>query len=162
MKIPSSSAEYIKKITNPWVYWSLMGLKLPSIIFWGLKLKKLDRERCEVMIPFRFTTQNPFRSIYFAALNGAAELSTGIPVQMLLCDKGRASMLVTGFSATFIKKASTDTLFVCSEITKLQNIIESLSTECPKVEFHLESIGYNTLQEVVCRMNVHWSIKLKL
>jgi hypothetical protein len=161
MKLPNSSSEYIKSITNPFKYWLMIGLKLPSVLFWGIKLIKLDDDECIVNIPFRFTTQNPFKSIYFAALNGAAELSTGLPVQMVLCDKGPSSMLVTGFEAQFIKKASTHTRFICKDIQKLRTVMANVNPANPTAVVTLETIGYNLTNEEVCRMKVHWSIKCK-
>jgi Domain of unknown function (DUF4442) len=161
MNLPKSKEAYIKAIMNPWKFNTMMGLKLPSLIFWGVKLKQLDSDKCIVSIPFRFTTQNPFGSIYFSALNGAAELSTGIPVQMMLAQFGPHSMLVTGFSATFVKKASTKTEFVCEQGAELLRFFEGLKSPGDNGVITLNSRGYNTSGDEVCNMQVTWSIKKK-
>jgi hypothetical protein len=103
MNMNPEAENYRKKMLNPFIFWVAMLSKLPSAIFWRLRVKKLDQDKCEVSLPFFWRTQNPFRSIYFAALAGAAELSTGILCQMALAGKGKFSMLVVDFRAEFYK-----------------------------------------------------------
>jgi Domain of unknown function (DUF4442) len=161
MTLPTSSMEYRKQILKPWKFWTMMFWKLPSIVFWGVKLKELDDYKCSVTIPYSFTTKNPFDSIYFGALNGAAELSTGLLVQMKLADYGPCSMLVTGFEAQFLKKSETIITFVCIGGQILDDFLKSLKNSGDKGSLELESKGYNSNNEVVCVMQIKWSIKKK-
>ena len=91
-----------------------MGVKLPLALFAGLRIDQIDPYRCEVSLPFGWRTQNPFRSIYFAAQCMAAELSTGA-LAMLAIESApdSVSMLVTGMSAEFGKKATERSVFTC-------------------------------------------------
>ncbi|RMF25391.1 MAG: DUF4442 domain-containing protein, partial [Bacteroidetes bacterium] len=69
---------YQRDLLSPWKL-NLYFLKnLPSALWWGLRVRAISAEQAEVTIPFNWRTQNPFRSIYFAALAGAGELATGV------------------------------------------------------------------------------------
>lgn len=98
------------------VTWRLFAVrKLPSVAFWGVRVRELEADRCAVTMPYGWRTQNPFRSTYFAAQCGAAELSTGALALLHLEGQPRTSMLVTRFDSQYLKKA-TDTLrFVCRD-----------------------------------------------
>ena len=109
MKVKSS--QYQKKVLNPVLFRIGMLKRLPSVVFWGISISWIDDQLCKVRIPFTWRTQNPFKSIYFAALAGAAELSTGALCQMLLADRVPHSMLVTDFRAEYFKKANTCLLY---------------------------------------------------
>lgn len=99
-----------------WLPWRLFTLgKLPSLRLWGVRVRSLDAATCEVTMPYGYRTQNPFRSIYFAAQSGAAELSTGGLALLHLEGEPRTSMLVTRFDSRYYKKAAERLRFVCSD-----------------------------------------------
>lgn len=90
--------------------------KLPLAWFAGLRVKRLDAQRCEVMVPRGWRTQNPFRSTYFAAQAMAAELATGALCMAAVQGAGvPVSMLVTEMRSTFGKKAVSDAVFTCAD-----------------------------------------------
>jgi hypothetical protein len=113
MTLPAPALAYQKKMMNSFIFWWAMLFKLPTAVFWRLKMVHLDGEKCLVSIPYFWRSQNPFKSIYFAALAGAAELSTGALCQLALAGKGAFSMLVVDFRAEYSKKANTKTTFSC-------------------------------------------------
>ena len=100
---------------NRWKFWLGMWKDLPSVAFWGIKVKDLNDTSCVVVVPFNYRSKNPFRSIYFGALSGAAELATGLLCKKLILERGNFSMLVTGFRAEFTKKATSATFFTCDQ-----------------------------------------------
>lgn len=155
-----AAASYQKKMTNPLIFWFAMLTKLPSAVFWRLKIKQLDPEKCEVTIPFFWRSQNPFRSIYFAALAGAAELSTGALCQLALAGKGPFSMLVVDFRAQYSKKANTKITFTCNQGEELFQLIDRLRPGQSE-QLTMVSIGINTSGEEVARFLVTWSFKRK-
>lgn len=151
---------YLEKMTNPFIFWWAMLFKLPSAIFWRLKIKKLDAESCEVSIPYFWRSQNPFKSIYFAALAGAAELSTGALCQLSMAGKGKFSMLVVDFRAEYFKKADQLITFSCNQGQELEAIIDQLQPgESNKLT--MISTGINKNGEMVARFHVTWSFKKK-
>ncbi|MBN7810720.1 DUF4442 domain-containing protein [Algoriphagus sp. H41] len=151
---------YQRKMGSPLVFWFAMLLKLPSAIFWKLRIKTLTAERCEVTIPYGWRTQNPFRSIYFAALAGAAELSTGALGQLALAGRGAFSMLVVDFRAEYSKKANAKITFTCDQGSELFDLVESLKVG-EAGQLTMVSTGKNPAGEVVARFFVTWSFKRK-
>ncbi|SDA73824.1 protein of unknown function [Algoriphagus alkaliphilus] len=159
-KLSSAALDYQRKMTNPIIYWFAMLVKLPSAVFWRLRIKDLTTEKCEVTIPFFWRSQNPFKSIYFAALAGAAELSTGALCQLALAGKGQFSMLVVDFRAEFSKKANSKITFSCTQGEELFELIEHLEVG-ESAQLTMISTGQNQGDETVARFFVTWSFKRK-
>ncbi|MFC3414475.1 DUF4442 domain-containing protein [Algoriphagus hitonicola] len=160
MNLNSAAREYQRKMTHPVIFWFAMLVKLPSAVFWRLKIKNLDSEVCQVSIPYFWRSQNPFRSIYFAALAGAAELSTGALCQLALAGKGSFSMLVVDFRAEYFKKANQKITFTCDQGAELFKLIEALEVNQSN-QLTMISEGKNPVGELVARFHVTWSFKRK-
>lgn len=158
--LSTEAIEYQRKMTNPVFFWFAMLVKLPTAIFWKLRVKELTTEKCEVTIPFFWRSQNPFKSIYFAALAGAAELSTGALCQLALAGKGQFSMLVVDFRAEYSKKANTKITFSCNQGEDLFELIESLEIG-ESAQLTMISTGDNPSGETVAKFFVTWSFKRK-
>ena len=120
----------------------------------------LDSQKCHVSIPYFWRSQNPFKSIYFAALAGAAELSTGAFCQLALAGKGSFSMLVVDFRAEYSKKANTKILFTCEQGPELFSLIDTLKPGETN-QLTMLSIGKNKAGEEVARFFITWSFKRK-
>jgi len=149
MKVKST--QYQKKVLNPVLFRIGMLKRLPSVVFWGISISWIDDQLCKVRIPFTWRTQNPFKSIYFAALAGAAELSTGALCQMLLAD----------FRAEYLKKANTAITFTCDQGLELAAVLDSLTEQGDTAQFSMISTGRNDRDEVVAKAYITWSFKRK-
>lgn len=152
--------KYLNRMNNPFIYWWAMLVKLPSVIFWRIKIKKISLEECWVTIPYSWRSQNPFNSIYFAAMAGAGELSTGALCQLAMAGKGKFSMLVVDFRAEYHKKANQKITFVCNQGKELNNLIDSLKPGGTDT-LTMISTGKNHDGEVVAKFYVTWSFKRK-
>lgn len=159
-KLLPKALDYQRKMLNPLIFWFAMLFKLPTAIFWKLRVKQLDAESCIVTIPYFWRSQNPFRSIYFAALAGAAELSTGALCQLALAGKGKFSMLVVDFRAEFHKKANQKIAFTCEQGKELFELIDSLSID-ETAQLTMFSNGLNENGDLVARFHITWSFKRK-
>lgn len=146
----------IKSATNP-ILFRLYTLKsLPSLFFWGVKIEQLNRESCAVNIRQSWRTQNPFRSIYFSALNGAAELSTGMLV-VANCPSKEWSTLVVGMEASFTKKAVGKIIFSCVDGYMIQEKVKKAGPE--GTQMTLTSTGTDEAGDIVATMKVTWSVR---
>ncbi len=150
-----------KRFLNPWLFKLWMWRRLPSVGFWGIKVVDIDDNKCIIRLPFSWFTQNPFNSIYFAALNGAAELSTGLLCQYLLSDLGSFSMLVTGFKAEFYKKSTTPIFFTCDQGAELKYVLQNLKSKGDTTTLVMISEGHNVDGQKVAQMEITWSFKKK-
>lgn len=159
-RLNKDAQDYIKKMTNPFIFWFGMLLKLPSAIFWKLRVKNISLEKCEISIPYFWRSQNPFKSIYFAAMAGAAELSTGALCQLAMAGKGKFSMLVVDFRAEYHKKANKKITFTCDQGMDVLELIDSLAIGDSK-QLTMVSTGTSPEGEMVARFFVTWSFKRK-
>lgn len=158
--LSSAALAYQRRMNNPLFFWFAMLIKLPSAVFWRLRIKTLTAERCEVTIPYFWRSQNPFKSIYFAALAGAAELSTGALGQLALAGRSPFSMLVVDFRAEYSKKANDKITFSCDQGAELFALIERLKVG-ETDQLTMISTGKNPSGETVARFFVTWSFKRK-
>lgn len=152
--------QYQKRMSNPFIFWWAMLFKLPSAVFWRLRIRHISEEKCEVSIPYFWRSQNPFKSIYFAAMAGAAELSTGALCQLSMKGKGNFSMLVVDFRAEYHKKANEKITFSCNQGKELAELIDGLQPG-DTAKLTMVSTGINSQKEIVAKFYVTWSFKRK-
>jgi hypothetical protein len=151
-----------KLVRNPFLFRLFLIRKLPLAWMAGLRVVQYDQTACEIGLRYGYWTQNPFRSIYFAALAMAAEMSTGLPALLLLRASGKsASMLVTGLEASYGKKAVGKIRFRFDQMEGMQAAIQQALTTGEGVVFKAQSIGTNSQGEEVARFQISWSFKRK-
>lgn len=152
---------YLKKVTHPIKFWLGMFVRLPSVVFWGIKIQHLDEMSSAITIPYRWTSQNPFRSIYFAALAGAAELSTGALCQLHLAGRPSHSMLVVDFSMQYLKKANSKITFRSVQGKDIQLLLDKLTKDNNIGTVKMESVGTDQQNQIVAKVYITWSFKRK-
>ena len=155
-----NAAQFIQLMKNPLKFRMFLFYKLPSAYFAGVRIRSITTESCEVTVPYKWFSQNPFRSTYFACLSMAAEMSTGA-LAMAHTHKSQPaiSMLVTRVEGDFIKKATDVTTFRCEEGNTFRELIaEAVSTGEPRI-IKAKSIGTNSAGEVVAEFFITWSFK---
>jgi len=157
----SEALAYRNTVLNPLKFVPGMLTKLPSIIFWGIRVKELNEKDCVISLPFNWRTQNPFRSIYFAALAGAAEFSSGVLCQMYLSGRKPHAMLVVDFRAEFFKKADQEIFFSCDQGLELCQVLDNLTKTGDSNTFTMISSGKTKDGLEVARFYVTWSFKRK-
>lgn len=136
--------------------------KLPAAFFSGVRIKEIDEERSVVSVPYKWLTQNPFRSTYFASLAMAAEMSTGVLGMMQVYKRKPAvSMLITNMEATYFKKATGKTFFVCEAGKQIHDTIEDSIASNESKSITVKSIGTNKDREIIAEFLFIWSFKVK-
>ncbi|MGB3545398.1 MAG: hypothetical protein WBA17_00375, partial [Saprospiraceae bacterium] len=71
--LTAAQTDYLRDVNTPWKMRLAFFLrKLPTLFWWGVRVKSATEDRAEVTIPYTWRTQNPFKSVYFAAQAGAA------------------------------------------------------------------------------------------
>jgi len=153
---------FSKQMTSPLKFRMFLLSKLPSAYFSGVRVKSLDENKCEVTVPFKWFSQNPFRSTYFACLSMAAEMSTGaLALGHLYKRKPPVSMLVVKTEGEYFKKAVDKTTFVCEAGEEINRMIgEAIATGEPRT-VRARSIGKNKAGEIVAEFYIIWSFKVK-
>ena len=158
----SSTQKFIKIIKHPVKFRMFLFAKLPAAFFSGVRVKEIDEARSVVTVPYKWLTQNPFRSTYFASLAMAAEMSTGILGMMHVYKQTPAiSMLITNMEASYFKKATGKTFFVCEAGKQIYEAIENSIATGESKSITVQSTGTNKEGEVVAVFLFTWSFKLK-
>ena len=153
---------FLRLVKHPVKFRMFLFAKLPAAFFSGVRIKEIDEERSVVSVPYKWLTQNPFRSTYFASLAMAAEMSTGVLGMMHVYKRTPSvSMLITNMEASYFKKATGKTFFVCEDGKQIHDAIEeSIATREPK-SITVKSTGTNKNDEVIAAFLFTWSFKVK-
>jgi hypothetical protein len=155
-------SEFKKNISNTFFFKKFLLAKLPSAFFAGLKIEFADKQKAVVSIQQKWFNTNPFRSIYFAILTMAGEMSTGI-----LCmgniykRKPGVSMLVIEQRGVFHKKAIGKISFTCEDGNKITTAVEKAIATGNAVTITCYSKGINNNNEMVAEFWVTWSFKCR-
>jgi hypothetical protein len=154
--------QFIGLMKHPFKFRMYLLMKLPSAFFAGVRVREMDERHCVVTVPYKWFSQNPFRSTYFACLSMAAEMSTGALAMSHLYKRSPAvSMLVVKVESEYFKKATGRTTFACEDgEAMLKAIEESIATGEGKT-IKARSTGKNSDGETVAEFYVTWSFKAK-
>lgn len=157
-----TQAALLNKLNNRWLFRLFLLRSLPAAFFSGVKMGKVSTDSSEIIIRFSWFSQNPFRSIYFACLSMAAEMSSGILALVHTSGKHpKISMLVLGVEASFMKKAVGAIRFQCAdgriiEQAVLDAIRTGQGTVCDTI-----STGVDEQGRTVAEFKIRWSFKQK-
>ena len=158
----SNFQSFANLVRHPVKFKIFLFSKLPSAWFSGVRVKSIDENKCEVTVPFKWFSQNPFRSTYFACLSMAAEMSTGaLAMGYVYKIVPAVSMLVVKTEAEYFKKATGRTLFTCEDGTSIKNTIEEAIITGESKSVIAKSVGRNSAGEVVAEFKITWSFKAK-
>ena len=147
---------------NPLKFRLFLLTKLPAAFIAGIRIKECNEETCSVSVPFKWLTQNPFRSTYFACLSMAAEMSTGaLAMANVYQRKPSASMLITSVDSKYYKKAIGKTIFICKEGLLIKQAIDIAYTTVSPQTIRVQSEGFNQQNEIVAEFWFTWSFKVK-
>src|ERR1019366_7194711 len=98
----NENSKFQKFIKNNFLFRLYLLKVLPMAFLAGIRVKEFSIEKAVLTIKFSWLTQNPFRSIYFACLVMAAEISTGLLVMNgVYNSKPAISMLIVKNHATY-------------------------------------------------------------
>ncbi len=158
----SNASEFLKLIKHPFKFKLYMLAKLPSAFFCGVRVVDADENKCLVKVPYKWFSQNPFKSTYFACLSMAAEMSTGL-LGLIHVHKRQpsVSMLVVKIEGNFMKKATGITLFTCEDGLAIKQTIEDAIISNEGRIITTKSYGRNADGEIVADFAVTWSFKVK-
>ena len=158
----SNATQFLQLINHPVKFRMFLLSKLPSAFFSGVRVLAADEKKAVVKVPYKWFSQNPFKSTYFACLSMAAEMSTGIlGLAHIYKRNPPVSMLVVNINGNFIKKATGITIFTCEDGLLIKQTIEDaiLTNEAKTVT--AKSCGINNANEIVAEFTITWSFKVK-
>lgn len=158
----SQATQFLQLINNPFKFRIFLLSKLPSAFFSGVRVITADENKCTVKVPFKWFSQNPFKSTYFACLSMAAEMSTGVlALAHIYKRKPSVSMLVLKVEGHYFKKATSITFFNCEDGASIKQAIEDCLVSHEGKVVTVKSVGKNAAGELIAEFNITWSFKVK-
>jgi len=158
----TDSSAFIKLLKHPFKSRMFLFSKLPSAFFAGVRIKAINEMSCEVTVPYKWFTKNPFRSTYFACLSMAAEMSTGaLCLVHLYKRKPLVSMLVIKIESEYFKKATGRTDFISEDGMKIREAIMQAMEGNDSTVIRARSVGRNREGVIVAEFFVTWSFRAK-
>ena len=156
------SEDFIRLIRHPVKFRIFLFVRLPSAFFAGVRVQEIDQTKCVVRIPYKWFSQNPFRSTYFACLSMAAEMSTGVLAMAHVYKRQPpVSMLVVKVESEYYKKATGVTVFTCDAGNKISKAVEEAIETGAGISIRVLSTGKNSQGETVAEFWITWSFKAK-
>lgn len=153
---------FIQLVNNPIKFRLFLLKKLPATLFSGVRVQSVTADGCTVTVPYKWFTQNPFKSTYFACLSMAAEMSTGLlAMEAVYGQKPAVSMLVVSMESKFYKKATGITTFTCIDAAVIQGAVKEAIATGSGQTVKAFSKGTNKAGEVVAEFWFTWSFKSK-
>lgn len=158
----SHTQQFIQILKHPVKFRMFLFMKLPAAFFSGIRIKQVTENECHVTVPYKWLTQNPFKSTYFASLSMAAELSTGaLAMACIYKSQPAISMLVVKVNSSYFKKAADVTTFICEDGPAFKDAIEKAIITKEGQTVTAVSTGYNKAGEKVAAFEISWSFKAK-
>lgn len=155
-----NKAKFLKTVNSPLQFKVFMILKLPIAFISGVRIKHVNEEEAVTKIKFKYINQNPFRSMYFACMAMAAEMSTGALAMAHISDY-KASMLVQHMEVEFTKKAIGRIEFKCDQGNRLKACIEEAMNNPDGSKVTISSIGTDEKGDHVAHFKFTWTFKRK-
>ena len=158
----NESSKFQKFINNTFLFRLYLLKVLPMAFLAGIRVKEFSIEKAILTIKFSWLTQNPFRSIYFACLAMAAEISTGLLIMNGIYKSTPAiSMLVIKNQSFFFKKAVGKISFTCLDGIQIAEAIQKAKQSEEGVVIDVKSIGVDEAGDIVAEFIFTWSLKAK-
>jgi Domain of unknown function (DUF4442) len=155
-------SSFVRLVKHPLKFRLFLLMKLPAAFFSGVRVREMDEQRAVVSVPFKWLTQNPFRSTYFASLSMAAEMSTGVlALAEIHKRQPGVSMLVVKVESEYFKKATDRSSFVCEDGPLFRQAIEESIATGEAREVRAHSVGTNKAGEKVAEFWITWSFKVR-
>lgn len=136
-------------------------LKLPLAFLAGVRVKNFDAQGITTRLRFRWINQNPFKSIYFAALHMAAELATGLLLFQYLNKENKFSMLLIQTQATFTRKATGMITFSCTQGPQAEDFVHTVMNSSQGQTIQFTVTAHNEHNEQIAVFDYTWSCKKK-
>ena len=137
-----------------------MFANVPSAFFAGVKVDRFNENESVISIKQKWFNKNPFRSIYFAILTMAAEVSTGVLCMANIYKRDPAvSMLVVKSEAFFFKKATGKISFTCASGKEISLAVDEATATGEGRTVICHSVGRNAESDIVAEFYFTWSFK---
>jgi len=151
-----------KLLTNPFSFRAFTFSLMPLGFVAGLHVKKLDENMCEVAIPGGWRTQNPFKSMYWAAQGMAAELAAGLhPALYTKASSVPVTMILAECHGGFKRQCIGKARFRCEDGEAIRKVVAETAVTGERLPCKVKVVGIDPDDKVVSEWEFVWSFKGK-
>jgi hypothetical protein len=101
-----------QRLQNRWQLRFWMLKHLPMGLLSGMYIESLGEEGCKVVLKDRWWIRNPFRSVFWAVMSMAAEMSTGA-LMYAYVSGSKLQFILVQMEAKFFRKAKGKSSYFC-------------------------------------------------
>ncbi|SMD32994.1 protein of unknown function [Reichenbachiella faecimaris] len=160
MTLSPLQERYRKRMLNVWLFRLFLLFKIPLGWASGMKVIELESDHATTTVAHRWLNQNPFRSMYFAVMAMAAELSTGaIALMAIEGVKPSIASIIVGMDGEFLKRATTRVKFTCADGDKVFGAVEKCMDSGESETVKLRTEGKTADGTIVAVFHFTWSFK---
>jgi len=147
-----------KTLLNPWKLrlWMLKSLTMGLLT--GMVIVELNEAGCRVMVKDRWWLRNPFRSLYWAVMSMAAEMSTGA-LLYAYASGPKVQFILVEMKAKFYKKLRGKSFYFCpagevirQQVAELQNTSDTRMVILPAVALDMSGT-------IVAEFEFYWQLR---
>jgi hypothetical protein len=154
--------QFARQISHPIRYRLFLLSKLPLGLVCGLRVVALSPERAVAAVRYSWINKNPFRSVYFAPLSMAAELTTGLlAFGHVYQQTPKVSMLIAHCEGHFVKKATGTITFTSTDGQAIANAVATAIATQQPVVLVTTALGIDESLHTVATFSFTWSFKVK-
>ena len=151
------------QLRSPWKVAAFTATMMPLGAMAGLRIDHVDRDGCVTSLPGGWRTQNPFKSMFWAAQGMAAEMATGVPALVGVREAPvPVRMILAGCEGQFVRMCKTRARFVFERADLVWEALETTLATGESVECPLPVVGYDAHGEEVSRWRFTWSFRARL
>ncbi len=162
MELSSKQQKLQKQMLSPFKFGLFKIMKIPLAYLAGIKLNELTPYSAQTSVKYKYLNTNPFKSMYFAVLAMAAELSTGALALFSIAKYDESiAVLVVESKGKFHKKATGKIRFICEDGEAFQTELDKCVCKNTPVTVTSITKGYNSLDQLVCEYEFTWSFRVR-
>lgn len=160
MTLSRQQVKYRDNFISPLKQRLYFARNLPMGLISGIRLVELDEQHSVSQVKFHWWNKNPFRSIYFAVLSMAAELSTAAHAILAITGTDAdIAMIIVDVRAEFVKKAQSKITFTCQDYTSFSAAISKLSQADDITTVTARTVGRDADGDEVATFHFTWSFR---
>lgn len=131
----------LKKMNRMLFWFSLKHI--PLLFFCGPKIIVCNEKTLQVKIKLNWLTKNHLNSMYFGTLSIGADISAGFGAFYLINQKKyKINIIFKDFSASFLKRAHENVVFVCNQLKDIENLIEKANKSAERQHLPVKITAY--------------------
>ena len=147
-----------QRLVRPWQLRIWMLTHLPMGLVSGMSIESLDENSCKVVLKDRLWIRNPFRSVFWAVMGMAAELSSGSLVYAWASGTN-SKFILTGIEGKFLKKLRGKSSYFCQSGQEVRRSLDSLENPGDQIVLIMPVIAQDQAGDTVAEFQFHWQFK---